>query len=162
MKTQTLYKTRTAAAIAARKALGSAATRGKDFVISSKGTEGFNWKKLAAKPSAVTEDTIVAIDITSHPVPEKIKAPGKIETAYAAALEVAQKGKLPVPPDFGGPSGGRYTKLVDKISAMVAARDLAGLKAHWVTADHVNSRNALIGMYRDLAVIAIEAQDAEV
>jgi len=74
----------------------------------------------------------------------------------AAVLAAAQAGKLPPPPDFSAPTHARYRNTAELLVDMVKAGDIKGLKA-MVIPLYSSSPKAL-AKYRDLAVIALEAE----
>ncbi len=80
------------------------------------------------------------------------KAPGK----RAAVLEAAQRGELPAAPDFSAATHARFRKKLAEAVALVEAGNLEGLRAFEI--NPISSSRKAIARYRDLAVIALEAQ----
>lgn len=83
---------------------------------------------------------------------QKRKEPGK----RAAALEAAQRGELPAPPDFSAATHKPHRKKLEAVVAMVKAGDIEGLKA--IEIKPISSSPKAIARYRDLSVIALEAK----
>ena len=93
------------------------------------------------------------------------KAAGKPETAGTpplgkrAAIEAAARdGKLPEPPDFSAETHKRFRNKLASVVELAKARDLKGLRAFEI--NPVSSSPKAIARYRDLCVIALEAQAA--
>ncbi|MDQ1184693.1 hypothetical protein [Agrobacterium larrymoorei] len=86
--------------------------------------------------------------------PKPKKAVGK----RAAALEAAQRGVLPDPPDFTAATHRRFRPKLAKLIELVEAGDIDGLKA--IEIKPVSSSPKAMAKYRDLAVIALEAKKA--
>lgn len=83
------------------------------------------------------------------------KAPGKRAAAEAAAAA----GTLPTPPDFSAETHKRFRGKLAEVVALVEAKDVAGLKAYAI--NPISSSPKAIDRYRNLAVIALEAQAAK-
>jgi hypothetical protein len=77
----------------------------------------------------------------------------------AAIAEAAAKGTLPQPPDFSANTHKPYRARLAKLVELVAAGDLAGLRAVEMVPPRSSSPKAL-HKYRDLAIIALEARAA--
>jgi hypothetical protein len=77
----------------------------------------------------------------------------------SAAEESAKDGKLPTPPDFSAETHSRFRGKLDKLAAMVKAKDIAGLKAESI--NPVSSSPKALDRYRNHAVIALEARAAK-
>lgn len=95
-----------------------------------------------------------------HPV---AKAAAEADSApkggkKAQAMADAQAGKLPEAPDFSANTHARFRGRLDKIVALVKAGDIKALKAEVI--NPVSSSPKALARYRDLAVIALEAQAA--
>ncbi|CUX08555.1 hypothetical protein [Agrobacterium deltaense] len=82
-------------------------------------------------------------------VPMQRKAAGK----RAAALEAAQRGVLPNPPDFTAATHRRFRPRLVKLIELVEAGDIDGLKA--IEINPVSSSPKAMARYRQLAVIAL-------
>lgn len=91
---------------------------------------------------------------TAERKPAEAKPAGK----RAATLEAAQRGELPDAPDFSAETHKRFRPKLAKLVEMVAAGDIAGLKAEEIKP--VSSSPKAMAKYRDLAVIALEAKKA--
>jgi hypothetical protein len=93
------------------------------------------------------------------------KATGKPEKAATrplgkrAAIETAaREGKLPEPPDFSAETHKRFRNKLASVVELAKAGDLKGLRKFEV--NPVSSSPKAIARYRDLCVIALEAQTA--
>jgi hypothetical protein len=108
-----------------------------------------------AKTKATTVKALKSVKANVSEKPKKTAAPtGK----RAAVLAAAQAGKLPPPPDFSAPTHARYRDAAKALVDMAKAGDIEGLKA-MVIKPYSSSPKAM-AKYRDLAVIALEAQRA--
>lgn len=76
----------------------------------------------------------------------------------AAAREAAQRGEVPAAPDFSANTHKPHRKKLADVVALVEAGDIAALKAFHI--NPVSSSPKAVAKYRDLAVIALEAQAA--
>ncbi|WP_421404387.1 hypothetical protein [Agrobacterium fabrum] len=85
--------------------------------------------------------------------PKRKKTAGK----RAAALEAAQRGVLPDPPDFTAATHRRFRPKLAKLIELVEAGDVEGLKA--IEINPVSSSPKAMAKYRDLAVIALTARN---
>lgn len=95
---------------------------------------------------------------TAEAVADTLTKPagGKRAAAAAAALASAQAGNLPTPPDMSAKTHKYYRRFLASFDAMIAAGDIAGLKADKMEAK--STSRILLCRYRDLAIIALEAQ----
>ena len=76
-----------------------------------------------------------------------------------AAIEAAaREGKLPAPPDFGAETHKRFRNKLASVVELAKAGDLKGLRAFEI--NPVSSSPKAIARYRDLCIVAIEAQAA--
>jgi hypothetical protein len=76
-----------------------------------------------------------------------------------AAIEAAaREGKLPEPPDFSADTHKRFRNKLGSVVELAKAGDLKGLRAFEI--NPVSSSPKAIARYRDLCVIALEAQAA--
>jgi hypothetical protein len=75
----------------------------------------------------------------------------------AAILAAAQAGKLPEAPDFSAATHTRFREKLAYVVAMVKGHDLKALKA-WRYEGFLSTSPKAIQRYRDLAIIALEAQ----
>lgn len=101
-------------------------------------------KPSAAKPAPATKAVVPA-------KPKTIGKRAQIEADAAA-------GKLPTPPDFSAETHARFRKRLGEIIAAVKAGDIKALKAD--TTEPKSSSRVALCRYRDLAIIALEAQRA--
>lgn len=76
----------------------------------------------------------------------------------AAAIEAAQRGEMPAAPDFSANTHKPFRKKLAELIALVEAKDIAGLKAYKI--NPISSSPKAMDKYRNLAVIALEAQAA--
>lgn len=74
----------------------------------------------------------------------------------AAARAAAERGELPLAPDFNAATHARFRKRLAEIVALVEAGDVAGLRA--VVINPVSTSPKAIARYRDLAVAALGAR----
>jgi hypothetical protein len=91
------------------------------------------------------------------------KAAAKQEPAHPlgkrAAIEAAARdGKLPEPPDFSAETHKRFRNKLATVVELAKAGDLKGLRAFEINS--VSSSPKAIARYRDLCVVALEAQVA--
>ncbi|MDW9619203.1 hypothetical protein [Sinorhizobium meliloti] len=68
----------------------------------------------------------------------------------------AEAGIIPAKPDFSAPTHARFRKKLDEIAALVEKGDIKALKAYPI--NPVSSSPKAMDKYRNLAVIALEAQ----
>lgn len=68
----------------------------------------------------------------------------------------AEAGITPAKPDFSAPTHARFRKKLDEIAALVEKADIKALKAYPI--NPVSSSPKAMDKYRNLAVIALEAQ----
>ena len=83
-------------------------------------------------------------------------APASVVGKRQAVLDQAQAGALPQAPDFSKPTHARFRAKLAQIVALAEAGDIAGLQACEI--NPVSSSPKAMARYRDLAVLAIEAQ----
>lgn len=129
--------------------------------------------KKAADPAAAKRERIVKAakkmtkDQLANAVLAELRKPTRAEKPAkpakekplgkrAAILEAAQRGELPPVPDFSAPTHARFRKKLDEVVAMAEAGDLKGLKAFHI--NPVSTSPKAIARYRDLAIVALEAQ----
>lgn len=86
---------------------------------------------------------------------ETPKATGKW-TRGVAIREAAQRGELPVIPDFSAETHKRFRNKLAQVAALVEAGDVAALKAFEI--NPVSSSPKAIARYRDLCIVALEAR----
>lgn len=76
----------------------------------------------------------------------------------AAILAAAEAGELPAAPDFSAETHKRFRPKLAEVVSLAEKGDLKGLKAFEI--NPVSSSPKAIMRYRDLCIIALEAQDA--
>lgn len=103
--------------------------------------------KSAATKAAPAVKKAVAAAVAKAAAP----AAGK----RAQVLADAQAGKVPTAPDFSADTHKRYRAQLERVQAMVAARDVKGLKAEEIKTS--GSSGKALDRYRQLAVVALEA-----
>lgn len=130
---------------------------------------GFN-AKAKAKAKAKAEKALKpakAEKPAKAPKAEKAEKPAKPAKAPKAAApekhgkraEIqasAEAGILPAKPDFSAPTHARFRKRLDEIAALVEKGDVKALKAFPI--NPISSSPKAMDKYRNLAVIALEAQ----
>ncbi|MBB5535050.1 hypothetical protein [Rhizobium giardinii] len=119
---------------------------------------GFN-AKAKAKAKAKVEKAAKAPKVPA-PKPAKPakaeKAPAQPSGKRAEILHSAEAGVLPAKPDFSAPTHARFRKRLDEIAALVEKGDIKALKAFPI--NPISSSPKAMDKYRNLAVIALEAQ----
>lgn len=83
-------------------------------------------------------------------------APAAPSGKRAAAEEAARRGEMPAEPDFSAPTHARFRKKLAEVIEIAKAGNVEGLRAYQV--NPISSSPKAIARYRDLVVIAIEAQ----
>ena len=106
--------------------------------------------KRAAKPAAGKR--VHKPQAKQEAVPKR--SLGKRAAIEAAALE----GKLPEPPDFSAETHKRFRSKLASVVNLAKAGDLKGLRAFEI--NPVSSSPKAIARYRDLCIVALEAQAA--
>jgi hypothetical protein len=101
--------------------------------------------------------SLIGAELFNEPAPpakEKIEgAPRK--TMAQAMLEAARQGTFPAAPDFSAETHKRWRPKLARLVELVAARDVAGLRAYEIKP--ISSSPRALERYRDAAVAAIEA-----
>jgi hypothetical protein len=69
----------------------------------------------------------------------------------------ARRGELPPPPDFCAPTHARFLAKLAALVELAGKADASGLRA--IPINPVSSSPKALARYRDLAVLAIEAQE---
>jgi len=120
-----------------------------------KAKDGFTWR-LKQEPKRVEpKDAKLAPDASREPrLADKQRPLGKRAAIEAAARE----GKLPEPPDFSAETHKRFRNKLSNVVELAKAGDLKGLRAFEI--NPVSSSPKAIKRYRDLCIVAIEAQAA--
>jgi len=106
--------------------------------------------KRAAKPATSKKTQKAA----AKQEPASVRRLGKRAAIEAAARE----GKLPEPPDFSAETHKRFRNKLASVVELAKAGDLKGLRAFEI--NPVSSSPKAIARYRDLCVVALEAQAA--
>jgi hypothetical protein len=111
---------------------------------------GFAWR---LKEYSETKDAKLAPDPSRQPQQDNKQRPlGK-----RAGIEAeAREGKLPEPPDFSAETHRRFRNKLAAVMKLAEGRDLNGLRAFEI--NPVSSSPKAIKRYRDLCIIALEAQ----
>jgi hypothetical protein len=118
----------------------------------SKATAKKTKTQRAAKPAASKKTK-------TKPVIESEQTAAVRPLGKRAAIEAAARdGKLPEPPDFSAETHKRFRNKLASVVDLAKAGDLKGLHAFEI--NPVNSSPKAIARYRDLCVIALEAQVA--
>jgi hypothetical protein len=112
----------------------------------------------AAKPAKAPK-AAKAVKEPKAPKEPKVKEPGKREAAFAEATASAQRGVLPVAPDFSAPTHKAFRKKLETLVAAAKAGDVDALKAD--TTEPKSSSRAILCRWRDLTVTALEAKAAK-
>ena len=106
--------------------------------------------KRAAKPAAGKK--------VQKPAPKQEPVSTRPLGKRAAIEAAAREGKLPEPPDFSADTHKRFRNKLASVVDLAKAGDLKGLRAFEI--NPVSSSPKAIARYRDLCVIALEAQVA--
>jgi hypothetical protein len=124
--------------------------------------DGFTWRvKRQRKSAADARDARLAADPSREPPTDGAKhsATPKRPLGRRATIEAAaREGKLPEPPDFSAPTHTRFRNKLATVVELAKAGDLKGLQAFQV--NPVSSSPKAIARYRDLCIVALEAQTA--
>jgi hypothetical protein len=126
-------------------------------IVKTKG--GFTWR-LKAQPNggADARDAKLAPDASREPQPA-IAAKRERPLGKRAQIEAdAGAGKLPEPPDFSAETHKRFRNKLAAVVALANAGDLNGLRAFQI--NPISSSPKAIARYRDLCIMALEAQGA--
>jgi len=108
-------------------------------------------RKSRAKASQPAEEAPPAVAAV-----EAAKAAKPARGARRAAVEAAQRGELPTPPDFTAETHKRFRPKLARLVEMATAGDIAGLRATEI--NPVSSSPKAMLRYRDLAIAALEAR----
>lgn len=116
--------------------------------------------RIALEQSTNPKETNMATKTkakTAKPKAAKAKAKAaKPMSARAAVEEAAKRGKLPSPPDFSAETHKRWRPMLAEAVKFAKAGDVKSLKA--LDIKPYSSSPKALARYRDLCVIAIEAQ----
>jgi hypothetical protein len=105
------------------------------------------------EPAAVAVPTVGAIEPNLRPA----AAPSAPRRRRDAVIEAkARQGELPPPPDFSAPTHARFRDKLAALVELAEKADATGLCA--IPINPVSSSPKALARYRDLAVLAIEAQ----
>jgi hypothetical protein len=117
--------------------------------------DGFTWRLKQQPRRPEVKDAKLAPDPSREPKPIANQRPlGKRAAIEAAARE----GKLPEPPDFSADTHKRFRNKLASVVELAKTGDLKGLRAFEI--NPVSSSPKAIKRYRDLCIVAIEAQAA--
>ena len=116
-------------------------------------TEG--GETIAVPKEMLTAARAAMFDDDAKPAREAAPAPVR-KGKRAAALEAAERGEMPTPPDFSAATHAPYRKRLDEIVALAVAGEADALRAIEIKTYSTSPR--ALARYRDLAVIAIEAR----
>jgi hypothetical protein len=118
-----------------------------------KAKEGFTWRLKQQAKRREAEDAKLAPDPSREPQPANKQRPlGKRAAIEAAARE----GKLPEPPDFSAETHKRFRNKLASVVELAKSGDIKGLRAFDI--NPVSSSPKAIARYRDLCIMALEAQ----
>jgi hypothetical protein len=125
-------------------------------IVPTKG--GFTWRVKAWPTGAAdARDATLVPDASREPQPANTAKPEP--TGKRAQIEAdARAGKLPEPPDFSAETHKRFRNKLGTVIELANAADLKGLRAFEI--NPVSSSPKAIARYRDLCIIALEAQGA--
>lgn len=122
--------------------------------------KGFVWRLVVPQPvkaAAVAPESISTPVAAAPTVPVAAAKPRK--RANSEALEAsARAGALPAPPDFSAATHSRFRTKLARLTDLVAAGDIAGVRAFEI--NPVSSSFKAMARYRDLCVIALEARSS--
>jgi hypothetical protein len=125
--------------------------------------DGFTWRaKRQRKSAAEARDAKLAADLSREPPAGSAKrsAAPKRPLGKRAQIEAdARAGKLPEPPDFSAETHKRFRNKLAAVVDLANAADLKGLRAFEI--NPVSSSPKAIARYRDLCMIALEAQGVQ-
>jgi hypothetical protein len=115
--------------------------------------------KSKTKKSTARRATKPAASKKAHKPQAKQEAVPKRSLGKRAAVEAAaREGKLPEPPDFSAETHKRFRNKLTTVVELAKAGDLKGLRAFEI--NPVSSSPKAIAGYRDLSIVALEAQAA--
>lgn len=92
-------------------------------------------------------------------VTKRARAEGEVLGKRAQLQADAEAGKLPKAPDFSAKTHERFRPKLDELKALVKAGDVKALKAYPI--NPISSSPKALDRYRNLAVIALQAQAKE-
>ena len=118
----------------------------------------FGWRAITESEPAIS---ITDPALADHPIAQANAASwpsGPKGGKPKAIIEQAQAGALPAAPDFSKPTHARFRAKLAKLVALAEAGDVEGLKA--IEINPVSTSPKAMARYRDLAIIAIQAQSA--
>jgi hypothetical protein len=120
-----------------------------------KAKDGFTWRVKQQPKKTADRDAKLTPDASREPQPADKQRPAGKRAAIEAA---AREGKLPEPPDFSAETHKRFRNKLAGVVELAEAGDLKGLRAFEI--NPVSSSPKAIKRYRDLCIVAIEAQAA--
>lgn len=108
-----------------------------------------------ASPSVTPEPAVEPAPVADT---EPAAAPSAPRRRRDADIEVkARQGELPPPPDFSAPTHARFRAKLAALVELAGKADATCLRA--ISINPVSSSPKALARYRDLAVLAIEAQE---
>ncbi|QYK41067.1 MAG: hypothetical protein KF887_17010 [Paracoccaceae bacterium] len=108
-------------------------------------------------PPPVAPEAIIELAPVVEQAAETEAAPSAPRRRRDADLEAkARQGELPPPPDFSAPTHARFRAKLAALVELAGKADVSGLRA--ISINPVSSSPKALTRYRDLAVLAIEAQ----
>ena len=114
--------------------------------------------KAKKKPTAKRSGKPAAAKKTQKPAAKQEAVSTRSLGKRAAIEAAAREGKLPEPPDFSAETHKRFRNKLASVVELAKAGDLKGLRAFEI--NPVSSSPKAIARYRDLCVVALEAQAA--
>jgi len=126
-----------------------------------KAKDGFTWRLKQQPKHADARDAKLTPDPSREPRSngEPQAAASKRPFGKRAAIEAAaREGKLPEPPDFSAETHKRFRNKLASVVELAKAGDLKGLRTFEI--NPVSSSPKAIKRYRDLCIMALEAQAA--
>lgn len=81
----------------------------------------------------------------------------KVPDKRQAAVDAAQRGEMPLPPDFTAATHKSYRSRLAQLIALAAARDVAGLRDFPINPTSTSPK--AMNRYRWLAIAAINTRD---
>jgi hypothetical protein len=126
-----------------------------------KAKNGFTWRLMQRPKHADARDAKLAPDPSREPRAnsEPQAAAPRRPLGKRAQIETdARAGKLPEPPDFSAETHKRFRNKLANVIELAKAGDLNGLRAFEI--NPVSSSPKAIKRYRDLCIMALEAQAA--
>jgi hypothetical protein len=115
-------------------------------------TKGLTKEQIAASGDKAEK---ARTDKATPPAPKRAVG-DRARYDWNGAREAAEKGKIPVAPDFSANTHRSYRGMLAEVEALVKAKDLNGLVAFRIKGSS-SSRNA-VKKYREIAIVALKAK----